>query len=81
MSFIKHLRLTAVFSFVALSEASNKAQLHTCSVRVFFTLPLTKAEDSKAAPYLALHHVTRHHLEEQTNSTAVTRLWAGFASQ
>jgi len=50
-------------------------------VRVFFAIPLTKAEDSKVAPYLVLHHVTHHHLEEQMNSTAVTTLWIGFAGE
>lgn len=42
--------------------------------RTLFAIPLTKAEGSKAAPYLVLHHVKHHHLEEQATNTAVTLL-------
>lgn len=40
--------------------------------RIFYAIPLTKAEDSKVAPYLILRHVIHHHLEEQAISIAVT---------
>lgn len=44
-------------------------------------IPLIKAEDSKVAPYLVLHHVIHHHLEEQVISTAVTTLQSSFLNK
>lgn len=49
--------------------------------RTFFAIPLTKAEDSKVAPYLVLHHVIHHHLEEQGTSTAVMILKSSFPNK
>jgi len=73
--------LIAEVYFLPVSVALNRIQQFTCIGRTFFAIPLTKAEDSKAAPYLALHHVIHHHLEEQVISTAVTILQASFPNK
>lgn len=78
MPFIQHLH---GFRFFLLSGALSRMQRHKSRARTLLGIPLIKAEDSKAAPYLVLHHVIHHHLEEQGISTAVTTLQPSFPKE
>lgn len=82
MPFIQHLLcFNRSLFFFLLSGALNRMRWHTSMGRMFLEIPLIKAEDSRAAPYLALHHAIHHHLEEQGISTAVTPLQPSFPDE
>lgn len=82
MPFIQHLHcLNRSLFFFLLSGALSRMQWHTSMRRMLLGIPLIKAEDSRAAPYLVLRHVIHHHLEEQGISTAVTTLQPSFPNK